>query len=76
MTAIPGKISNPLRCRTAAASTANAALEIAIACHDNRPRAKPAIRLTANRIAELKALSYAGDWVTRSIRRRGEPAFR
>jgi hypothetical protein len=22
-----------------------------------------------------RALSYAGDWVTRSIRRRGEPAF-
>jgi phosphoglycerate dehydrogenase-like enzyme len=30
----------------------------------------------AERISELRALSYAGDWVTRSIRRRGEPAFR
>jgi len=26
--------------------------------------------------ARMRAWSYAGDWVTRSIRRRGEPAFR
>jgi hypothetical protein len=26
--------------------------------------------------AELVRVGYAGDWVTRSIRRRGEPAFR
>jgi hypothetical protein len=44
--------------------------------HGNRAAAELAIEICTTIDRDQRRGSYAGDWVTRSIRRRGEPAFR
>jgi hypothetical protein len=61
MVAIPARMPNPSRCRTAAAATANATLDVAIARHENLPKVKPASRLSVIRIiAELNSTHSGG----------------